>query len=64
MVACFLKQPAFDRDGNLYLTDIPHGRNFRLTPGGSWQKVANTGGWPKGIAIHRDGSRSTPRSVS
>lgn len=56
VVDCFLEGPAFDRHGHLYLTDIPHGRIFRLTPEGDWQTVADTGGWPNGIAIHRDGS--------
>ena len=56
VVDCFLEGPAFDREGNLYLTDIPHGRIFRLTPALEWQEVASTGGWPNGIAIHRDGS--------
>lgn len=56
VVDCFLEGPAFDRAGNLYLTDIPHGRIFRLTTAGQWQTVADTGGWPNGIAIHRDGS--------
>lgn len=53
---CFLEGPCFDRQGNLYLTDIPHGRIFRVSPSGDWQEVANTGGWPNGIAIHKDGS--------
>jgi len=56
VVDCFLEGPSFDRDGNLYLTDIPHGRIFRVTPQLQWQLVAETGGWPNGIAIHRDGS--------
>lgn len=56
IVDCFLEGPSFDRDGNLYLTDIPHGRLLRLTPQGRWETVADTGGWPNGIAIHRDGS--------
>lgn len=56
VVDCFLEGPAFDRDGNLFLTDIPHGRVFKVTPLGEWQEVANTGGWPNGIAIHQDGS--------
>lgn len=56
IVDCFLEGPAFDRDGNLYLTDIPHGRILRLTAAGQWQQVAETGGWPNGIAIHRDGT--------
>ena len=56
IVDSFLEGPAFDRAGNLYLTDIPHGRIFRVTPGLQWQLVAETGGWPNGLAIHRDGS--------
>lgn len=56
LVDCFLEGPCFDRQGNLYLTDIPHGRIFRVSPSGDWQEVANTGGWPNGIAIHKDGS--------
>lgn len=56
VVDCFLEGPSFDREGNLYLTDIPHGRILRLTPAGQWQAVTETGGWPNGIAIHRDGS--------
>lgn len=52
----FLEGPTFDRDGNLYLTDIPHGRLFRITPELQWQLVGDTGGWPNGIALHRDGS--------
>ncbi len=55
-VDCFLEGPSFDREGNLYLTDIPHGRILRLTPSGQWQEVAQTGGWPNGIAIHQDGT--------
>lgn len=56
VVDCFLEGPAFDRDGQLYLTDIPHGRIFRLTSDGQWHLVTETGGLPNGIAIHRDGS--------
>ena len=52
----FLEEPSFDRAGNLYLTDIPHGRILRVTPALEWQEVAQTGGWPNGLALHRDGS--------
>ncbi|MEY4412938.1 MAG: hypothetical protein RIQ53_231 [Pseudomonadota bacterium] len=55
VVDCFLEGPAFDRAGQLYLTDIPHGRILRLRTDGRWESVAETGGWPNGIAIHRDG---------
>jgi gluconolactonase len=56
LVDSFIEGPSFDREGNLYLTDIPHGRIFRVTPALEWQAVAETGGWPNGIAIHRDGT--------
>jgi len=52
----FLEGPAFDRAGNLYVTDIPFGRIFRITPALEWQLVAEYDGWPNGIAIHKDGS--------
>ena len=32
-----------------------HGRKYRVTPELAWEPVAETGGWPNGIAIHRDG---------
>ncbi|WP_142846274.1 SMP-30/gluconolactonase/LRE family protein [Telmatospirillum sp. J64-1] len=51
----FLEGPAFDRDGNLYVTDIPHGRVFRIDQGGEWSLVAEYDGWPNGLKIGRDG---------
>ena len=56
LVDSFLEGPVFDRSGQLYLTDIPHGRILRLTSGLKWETVAETGGWPNGIAVHRDGT--------
>jgi len=52
----FLEGPSFDRAGNLYVTDIPFGRIFRISPALEWTLVAEYDGWPNGIAIHRDGS--------
>jgi gluconolactonase len=52
----FLEGPSFDRAGNLYVTDIPFGRIFRVAPDLSWRRVAEYDGWPNGTAIHRDGS--------
>jgi len=52
----FLEGPSFDREGNLYVTDIPFGRILRITPALEWQLVAEYDGWPNGIAIHKDGS--------
>ncbi len=51
----FLEGPSFDRDGNLYVTDIPYGRIFRIAPDASWTLVAEYDGWPNGLKIHRDG---------
>ena len=53
---CFLEGPAFDREGNLYLVDIPYGRSLRRSPKGEFDVAAEYDGWPNGIAIHRDGS--------
>jgi gluconolactonase len=55
-VDSFLEGPSFDRDGNLYVTDIPFGRIFRISPRLEWTLVAEYDGWPNGLAIHRDGS--------
>jgi gluconolactonase len=55
-IPSFLEGPAFDRAGNLWVVDIPHGRVFRISPALEWTLVAETGGWPNGLAIHRDGS--------
>lgn len=54
-VECFLEGPSFDRTGNLYVTDIPHGRIFRVSAGGEWTQVAEYDGWPNGLKIHKDG---------
>ena len=52
----FLEGPSFDRAGNLYVTDIPNGRIFRISPALEWTLVAEYDGWPNGMAFHRDGS--------
>jgi gluconolactonase len=52
---CFLEGPSFDRDGNLWVTDIPHGRVFKVTQAGAWTQVAEYDGWPNGLKLHKDG---------
>jgi gluconolactonase len=52
---CFLEGPAFDREGNLYMVDIPYGRILRMSPGGEFDVAAQYEGWPNGLAIHKDG---------
>jgi len=54
-IDCFLEGPSFDRAGNLYVTDIPYGRVFRVSPTKEWSLVAEYDGWPNGLKIHKDG---------
>lgn len=51
----FLEGPSFDREGRLYVTDIPYGRVFRISVEGEWEQVAEYDGWPNGLKIHQDG---------
>lgn len=54
-VHSFLEGPCFDAAGNLWCTDIPFGRIFRIAPSGDWTKIAEYDGWPNGMKIARDG---------
>ncbi len=45
----FLEGPVFDAAGNLYVTDIPFGRIFRIDPRGEWEQVAEWAGEPNGM---------------
>ncbi|WP_372018853.1 SMP-30/gluconolactonase/LRE family protein [Tistrella mobilis] len=51
----FLEGPSFDREGRLWVTDIPHGRVFRIARDGSWEQMAGYDGWPNGLKITADG---------
>jgi gluconolactonase len=51
----FLEGPSFDRAGNLWVTDIPHGRVFRVSASGDWTQVTEYDGWPNGLKFHKDG---------
>ncbi len=44
----FLKGPSFDRDGNLYVVNIPYGQVLRVSPGGEFTSVATWDGEPNG----------------
>ena len=44
----FLEGPVFDAAGNLYVTDIPFGRIFRIDARGEWEQVAEWDGEPNG----------------
>ncbi|GGE46245.1 hypothetical protein GCM10007276_24330 [Agaricicola taiwanensis] len=52
----FLEGPSFDRQGNLYVNDVPYGRLFRITPGGTFELALHYDGEPCGHKIHKDGS--------
>lgn len=45
----FLEGPVFDAAGNLYVTDIPFGRVFRIDPAGVWSLVGEWDGEPNGM---------------
>ncbi|UUX93984.1 SMP-30/gluconolactonase/LRE family protein [Aquabacterium sp. J223] len=47
----FLEGPVFDEAGNLYVTDIPFGRIFRIDPQGEWDQVAQWDGEPNGATF-------------
>ena len=48
-VDSFLEGPVIDQVGNLYVTDIPFGRVFRIDPQGGWDLVAQWDGEPNGM---------------
>jgi gluconolactonase len=50
----FLEGPVFDGAGNLYVTDIPFGRIFRIDPQGEWTLVAEWDGEPNGAKFIND----------
>lgn len=45
----FLEGPVFDTAGNLYVTDIPFGRIFRVDAARQWTLIAEYGGEPNGM---------------
>lgn len=48
-VDSFLEGPVFDDQGNLYATDIPFGKVFRVTPDLQWDLVVEYDGEPNGM---------------
>jgi gluconolactonase len=54
-VDSFIEGPSFDRDGNLYIVDIPYGRVFRISPRGEFALIAEYDGEPNGLKIAQDG---------
>jgi gluconolactonase len=54
-IRSFLEGPSFDRDGNLWVTDIPFGRLFRVGPDREFELVFQYDGEPNGLKVHADG---------
>ncbi len=52
---CFLEGPSFDRQGNLYVVDVPWGRIFRISPQGEVDLAFEYDGEPNGLKVHKDG---------
>jgi len=52
---CFIEGPSFDREGNLYIVNIPYGQVLRISPSGEFTLVATYDGEPNGLKIHSDG---------
>lgn len=51
----FLEGPAFDAAGNLWVTDIPWGRLFKIAPDGTVELGAEYDGQPNGLKFMADG---------
>ena len=51
----FLEGPVCDDEGNLFVTDIPFGRIFRIDPAGSWSVIAEYDGQPNGMKLLSSG---------
>jgi gluconolactonase len=54
-VDSFLEGPCFDAHGHLYVTDIPHGRIFKINFDLKWECVLEYDGWPNGLAMDAEG---------
>ena len=51
----FLEAAFFDADGNLWLSDVPYGRIFKVSPEGHWSLAHQIDGEPHAMRITPDG---------
>jgi gluconolactonase len=51
----FLEGPCFDKQGDLWLVDVPYGRIFRIKPDGAWSLALAYDGEPHALALLDDG---------
>jgi gluconolactonase len=54
-VDSFIEGPSFDKEGNLWIVDIPFGRIFKINAQQEWELVIQYDGWPNGLKFHQDG---------
>ena len=54
-VGSFLEGPCVTPDGSLYVSDLAHGRIFRVGPDGTFRTMLDYDGQPNGLALHADG---------
>lgn len=52
---CFLEGPSFDRDGNLFVVDIPFGRILKITPDRKFAVIAEYDGEPCALKFDKAG---------
>ena len=50
----FLEGAFFDVDQNLWLSDVPYGRVFRISPEGHWEVMHKIDGEPHSMRITKD----------
>jgi gluconolactonase len=53
-IDAFLEGPVFDRNGNLFVTDIAYGRVFRIDSKGNWDLIVQWEGEPNGMKFISD----------
>jgi len=54
-IPTFLEGPSFDRNGDLWVVDIPWGRLLRIKPDGHVSVSVEYDGEPNGLKFHKDG---------
>jgi gluconolactonase len=53
----FLEAAFFDNDLNLWLSDVPYGRVFKIAPNGTWEVMHQIDGEPHAMRLAPDGKR-------
>ncbi|SFA68867.1 gluconolactonase [Poseidonocella pacifica] len=53
----FLEAAFFDESANLWLSDVPYGRVFRISPAGDWALMHQIDGEPHAMRLAPDGRR-------